>query len=139
LNSLLDTNLVSEMRRPVPEPKVIAWLAGVDFQTCFLSVVTLQELRFGVERLPQGQRRAVLTAWLEGPLVLQFDDHILPITVDIADVCGRIQARCLSLGRPMAVLDAYLAATAEVHDLTVVTRNTRDFEAWGGVVFNPWL
>ena len=126
------------MRRPLPDPKVVSWLATVDFQTCFLSVITLQELRFGVERLPVGRRRALLEAWIEGPLVLQFDGQVLPITAEIADICGRILARCASRGRPMAVLDAFLAATAQVHDLTLITRNVRDFEIWGGPVHNPW-
>lgn len=138
MSFLLDTNVVSEWVKPHPNPGVVAWLAEVDEDRVFLSVVTLTELRYGIERLPPGQRRKRLQEWLEEDLPLRFEGRILAIDGAVADACGKLVARSESLGRRMEVLDAYVAATAEVHRLTVVTRNTSDFQAAVQDLLNPW-
>lgn len=138
MSYLLDTNVVSEWARTRPEPRVVAWLAEVDEDRTFLSVITVAELRRGVERLPKGKRRTLLDAWLADDLLQRFETRILDITTAVAQEWGAISARAERSGRSMAVMDAFRAATARVHGLTLVTRNEADFGAAGVDVFNPW-
>jgi predicted nucleic acid-binding protein len=136
---LLDTNVVSEWVKAHPNPGVVAWLAEVDEDRAFLSVVTLAELRCGVERLPAGSRRKRLDEWLRHELPLRFEGRVLPIDGAIADAWGRVTARRESLGRPIGIADAFIAATVEIHGLTLVTRNASDFEPTVKFLVNPWL
>jgi hypothetical protein len=135
---LLDTNVVSEWVKPRPEPGVVAWLAEVDEDRVFLSVITLGELRHGIERLAAGRRRSRLDAWLRDELPLRFEGRVLPIDASVADAWGTIVARRDRAGHPIGSLDALIAATAEVHALTLVTRNASDFRSSVKVVFDPW-
>ena len=139
MNFLLDTNVVSEWIKPHPNPGLIAWLEEVDEDRAFLSVVTLTELRYGIEHLAPGKRRRQLEDWLEHDLSLRFEDRILSIDSAVADACGRIVAQREKLGRPIEAMDAYLAATAEVHHLTLVTRNDSDFEGAVRSILDPWI
>jgi predicted nucleic acid-binding protein len=138
MSFLLDTNVVSEWMKPRPNPGVIAWLAEVDEDRTFLSVITLTELRYGSERMAAGNRRKRLQEWLEEELPLRFEGRILPIDPSVADVCGTVVARSEAVGRRMEVMDAFIAATAEMHRLTVVTRNASDFQPIVRNVLNPW-
>jgi len=138
VNFLLDTNVVSEPTKPQPDSGVIDWLAEADEDHVFLSVVTLAELRHGVERLDAGARRSRLDRWLTDELPIRFEGRLLQIDLEIADAWGRIMARAQRGGRPMAVMDAFIAATALRHGLTLVTRNVRDFEGTGVLLCNPW-
>ena len=137
MSFLLDTNAVSEWMKPHPNPGLISWMETVDEDRVFLSVVTLVELRYGIERLPPSKKRRRLEDWLEHELALRFEERILSIDLIVAHACGRIVARREMLGRSMEAMDSLLAATAEVHRLTLVTRNDSDFE---GIVpcLNPW-
>ena len=139
MSFLLDTNVVSEWVKPRPNVGVMAWLQEVDEDRVFLSVVTLAELRHGVERLAVGERQRRLREWLEEEIPLRFEQRILPIDAIVAHLCGKITARAEALGRRMEVMDAFIAATAEAHGLTVVTRDRSDFEALGGNMVNPWI
>ncbi len=137
MSFLLDTNVVSEWAKPQPHPAVIVWLDEVDEDRVFLSVITLTELRYGIERLPAGKRRRRLEDWLEHELTLRFEERILPVDLQVANVCGELLARRETEGRPLGAMDAYLAATAQAHRLTLVTRNDSDFD--GAVeCLNPW-
>jgi toxin FitB len=138
VNFLLDTNLVSEWTKPRPNPGVVSWLADADEDRVFISVVTIAELRHGVERLAIGRRRKRLNEWIEGELLFRFDERILPIDAATADAWGRIVAHREGLGRPIGTMDAFIAATAQVHKLTLATRNQTDFEASVAAVVNPW-
>jgi predicted nucleic acid-binding protein len=138
VNFLLDTNLVSEWTKPHPNPGVVSWLADADEDRVFISVVTIAELRRGVERLAIGRRRKRLNEWIEGELLFRFDGRILPIDAATADAWGRIVAHREGLGRPIGAMDAFIAATAQVHKLTLATRNQTDFEASVAAVVNPW-
>lgn len=138
MSFLLDTNVISEWTRPHPAAGVIAWLAEVDEDRVFMSVVTLAELRRGVERLDAGKRRNRLDVWLREELPLRFEGRILAVDEGVADVWGRVVTRCENAGRPIHAMDALIAATARVHALTVVTRNTGDFEIAVDSVMNPW-
>jgi hypothetical protein len=135
---LLDTNVVSEWVQPRPHPGVVAWLADVDEDRAFISVVTLAELRYGVERLAPGRRRRQLEEWVRDELPLRFEGRVLSIDTAVADAWGGLVARRQAAGHPIAVMDAFLAATARVHGLTLVTRNAPDFEASVDDIVNPW-
>jgi toxin FitB len=134
---LLDTNTMSEWVKPRPNAGVIDWMDSVDEDQVFISVVSLAEVRYGIERLARGNRRRQLEEWLERELPLRFEGRLLPVDAAIADAWGRIVSRSEAAGRPIAVMDAFLAATAEVHRLTLVTRNVSHFSLLKTVV-NPW-
>jgi len=135
---LLDTNVVSEWVKPRPNGNVIAWLAEAIEDEIFISVCTLAELRFGVASMARDKRRNHLDEWLRSELPARFDRRIVGIDVVIADAWGDIQARARQKGRPVSPMDGLIAATAEVHDMTIVTRNTKHFEAVGLPLVNPW-
>jgi toxin FitB len=138
MSFLLDTNVVSEWVKPRPNAGVVGWLAEVDEDRTFISVITLAELRHGVERLSSGSRRTRLESWLRYELPLRFEARILSIDVALADAWGKIVARGDAKGRPVNSMDAFLAATAEIHNLTLVTRNIADFQKLTKSVVNPW-
>jgi len=138
MNLLLDTNVLSEGMKPRPNAGVVTWLATVDEDRVYISVVTLTELRYGTERMAAGSRRKRLEDWLQSELPIRFDGRILPVDETIADASGRIVARSEAAGRPIEAIDAFLAATAEVHRLTLVTRNQSDFQAVLKTTLNPW-
>ena len=139
MNCVIDTNVVSEWMRPAPDPQVMSWLDRLDEDAAHLSVVTLGELRFGVEKLPAGQHRQRLDDWLSVRLAERFEGRVLAVDAEIADTWGRLTAACAMAGRPLSAPDGLVAATALCHDLTVVTRNVKDFEPTGVAVHNPWL
>ncbi len=138
MSFLLDTNVISEGAKPRPDPGVMDWLASVDEAQLFLSVVSLAELRRGVERLDEGRRKAALDIWLTERLPSRFGERLLAVDHAVADEWGRVVAHSQASGRPMGAMDAFLAATATAHQLVLVTRNQSDFEASGIRLFNPW-
>jgi len=138
MSFLLDTNVVSEWTKARPDAGVAQWLSKVDEDSVYLSVITFAELRHGVERLASGKRRKELDEWLRTDLPLRFEQRILAVDAAVCDEWGRIVARHDSLGRPIHAMDALIAATAQVYALTLVTRNTADFEASLKSVVNPW-
>ena len=135
MSYLLDTNVVSELARPQPEAAVTRWLKEIPAEDLFLSVITLGELRRGVERLPAGARREKLRRWLEQDLCAWLGPRLLPIDADVADRWGRLLA---AAPRTPPAIDSLLAATALTHDLRIVTRNERDFAFPALEVVNPW-
>lgn len=138
MSFLLDTNIVSEWTKPRPNAGVVEWLARVEEEEAFLSVVTFAELRHGIESLPTGERRRRLDEWLRNELALRFEGRIIGVGGAIADAWGRVIARGEARGRPMSAMDALIAATAQVHALIVVTRNAADFQSSVKNVLNPW-
>ena len=138
MNFLLDTNVISETSKPTPNEGVIRWLAEVDEDRMFLSVATLAELRYGIEGLPGGRRRSQLEQWLEIELTDRFAPRILDIDIKIADAWGSLLASSMSEGRPVGVMDCFLAATALANGMTLVTRDESDFISARVAVLNPW-
>jgi len=138
MSFLLDTNVLSEPVKERPNSGVLEWLSQANEDEVFVSVVTITELRYGVERLATGKRRERLDNWLRKDLIARFDGRILPVDLRIADACGGLMARSESMGRPLEARDAFIAATAEVHGLTLVTRNTSDFELTLKAIVSPW-
>ena len=136
---LLDTNVLSEFnRRGEPDSRVRAWLEAADTDSLFASALTFGEIRFGVELLPPGRRRAQLERWLDQDLPEWFEGRVLTVDQLIADRWGLIRAQAQKKGRTLSVIDAILAATALQHDLTMVSRNVSDFLVVGLAVVNPW-
>lgn len=138
MNYLLDTNVVSEWVKPRPDSGLVAWLAEIDEDRVFLSVVTLAELRHGIARMPDGDRRRRLDEWLRVELPARFEDRILPIDSAVADAWGEMVAHRQKQGRPIGTMDAFIAATARTHELTLVTRNHTAFSASMQGIVNPW-
>ena len=138
MNFLLDTNVVSEWVKPQPDAGVVAWLTSVDEDHLFLSVVTLAELRYGIERLPEGSRRRRLDMWVRDDLPLRFEGRILAVDALVAEAWGRLTARAQLAGRPIGAMDGFIGATTDVHGLTLVTRNVADFALLANVPLNPW-
>lgn len=138
MSYLLDTNVVSELVAARPNPGVTAWLDGVEPDQVFLSVITVGELKGGIDKLPDSKRRRQLSNWLNGDLLVRFGERVLPIDVAVALAWGTLVAQTRAAGTPIPAVDSLLAATAAVHGLTLVTRNTGDFEAAGIALHNPW-
>ena len=138
MSFLLDTNVVSEWVKPRPDPGVVGWMEAVDEDRVFLSVITLAELRHGVDRMATGDRRQRIDEWLRDALPLRFEGRVLAIDEAVADAWGCVMAEREAIGRRLEPMDAFIAATAKVHDLAVVTRNTSDFEPSANAILNPW-
>jgi predicted nucleic acid-binding protein len=137
MNFLLDTSAVSEWVKPRPNPGLIGWMESADEDRVFLSVISLAELRYGVDRMADGARRSRLELWLRDELPLRFEGRILPVDHLVAEAWGRTVSRCEALGRPIGAMDAFLSAIADVHRLTLVTPNVSDFPTLK-TVLNPW-
>ena len=135
---LLDTNVISELVKRKPEPRVTTWIDSIDENLLYLSVLTLGEIRKGIALLRDAPRRVTLEAWLYSDLIFRFAERILPIDREVADRWGRLAADAASTKSPLPVIDGLLAATALDHNLTYVTRNTKDVAVTRVSVFNPW-
>jgi len=136
---LLDTNVLSEFnRRGDPSPLVKRWLEAADSSSLYVSVLTLAEIRFGVDLLPPSKRRTQLEEWLERELPAWFEGRLLPIDRATADRWGVLRAQAQLKGRPLSIVDGLLAATALCHGLAIVSRNEADFATVGLAVVNPW-
>jgi predicted nucleic acid-binding protein len=135
MSYLLDTNIVSETVRRNPNKAVIAWLDQLPGEALYVSVLTLGEIRKGIEGLTDKKRREKLRLWMEHELPAWFEGRVLPVDLAVADRWGRLLAE---VGRPVPTIDSLLAATALYHELRLVTRNSGDFEYPGLEVINPF-
>ena len=138
MSYLLDTNVLSEGMKPTPDRSVTAWLGAAQEPDLFVSVITLGEIRFGIQLMADGRGRRALDQWLRKDLPQRFAGRIFAVDASIADRAGTLAAERRIQGKPLEIADALVAATALVHDLTVVTRNTKDFVGSVRSVFNPW-
>lgn len=136
---LLDTNVLSELRRPRPEPKVVAFVAAQSLDDMFVSAVTLAEIRFGIESVNDALHRADLTDWLTHQVRPMFDGRILPVTEDIMFKWRLLVEAGRKTGHTFSQPDLIIAATGLHHNLTVVTRDTADYEKSKVNLFNPWV
>ncbi|AVR87753.1 type II toxin-antitoxin system VapC family toxin [Thauera aromatica] len=132
---MIDTNVLSELRRKSPDPGVVDWFSQRPPTTLHLSVLTLGEIRKGIEGVDDEIRRQSLTDWLKTDLPAFFTGRILSIDGAVADRWGRLIA---AAGRPLPAIDSLLAATALEHDLVLVTRNVKGFFGLPVQIFNPW-
>jgi predicted nucleic acid-binding protein len=135
---LLDTNVISELRRPAPDKHVIGFVASQPLEALFLSAVTLAEIRFGIEMVGDAGRRADLTDWLKHKIRPMFEQRILPISEDVMLKWRLMVEQGRKAGHTFSQPDLIIAATASHHGLTVVTRDTSDFERASVPYLNPW-
>lgn len=135
MSYLLDTNVLSELVRPKPNSSVISWVDGMPDEALFISVLTIGEIRKGVESMPAAVRKEKLRVWLEHTLPDWFEKRVLNIDEGVAEQWGKMLAE---VNRPVPAIDSLLAATALHHDLRMVTRNAQDFNFPGLEVINPW-
>ena len=135
---LLDTNIISELMRPNPDPNVVAWLTAHQHDESYLSVITIGEIRYGIDRLPPSKRRTTFSNWLQRDVLERYDKRILPIDETTMRHWSQLKVQLEQDGRPMQVMDSLLAATALQHGLTLVTRNIPDFQYTTLPLLNPW-
>jgi predicted nucleic acid-binding protein len=134
---LLDTNVLSEFSRTgEPDQHVDRWLKTTAEGSLFVSVLTFAEIRRGIELLPFGKRRTQLEQW-QDEVVVSFETRLLPVTKTIADRWALLSAQAQRRGTSLASIDGLIAATALEHDLTLATRNVKDFVGVGVTIFNP--
>lgn len=131
---LLDTNIISEGTKKQPNHNVSQWINAIDYRDTYLSVLSLGEIRKGIEKIQDPSKKEKIIQWLEGDLLKQFHGRIIPINRDIADKWGYLQH-----ARSMPAIDSLIAASALVNNYKLVTRNVRDFQDIIGLeLVNPW-
>jgi predicted nucleic acid-binding protein len=135
---LLDTNILSELRRPRPEPKVVTFVAGQPLESLHISSVTLAEIRFRIALMADASRRAELNDWLAHKVRPMFEQRVLPVTEDIMFKWRLLVEDGRRVGHTFSQPDLIIAATALEHGLTLVSRNTNDYEKARVTVHNPW-
>lgn len=135
---LLDTNVISEVMAPVPSESVLEWLNGQDAATLYLSTLTIAEIGFGIQSLPDGKRRRHLEERFEQFVATAFAQRVLAFDLAAAGLCGELMAKRRRLGRPMGLADGQIAAIARAHRFAIATRNRRDFEECGLEILNPF-
>jgi predicted nucleic acid-binding protein len=135
---LLDTNVLSEVRRPAPDIRVLEWLDRLDEDRSSISVVSIAEIRRGVALMDEGRKREALAEWLARDIPLRFERRILPVDGSVAMAWGDLMGMAKRSGRGLSSMDGLIAATAISQDLILATRNTKDFEGLGIELFNPW-
>jgi len=138
MNYLLDTNVISELISKRSNKKVVEWLDRLDSNTIYLSVITIGEIRKGIEKLPPSKRKERIKEWLEGDLLLRFQGRILEITTEVMLIWGELTGRLEKEGRPITAIDSLIAAIALQGNYRLVTRNENDFQYTGVTIINPW-
>lgn len=135
---LLDTNVLSEVTRPAPDARVLDWLDGLDEDRSFISVVSIAEIRRGVALMDEGRKREALAEWLARDLPQRFEQRVIPVDELVALAWGDLMGLAKRRGRGLSSMDGLIAATAIAQELTLATRNTKDFEGFGIELFDPW-
>jgi toxin FitB len=138
MSYLIDTCCISELVKKKPNPNVVKWFADRDELSMYLSVITFGELRKGIEKLSNSKKKKELNRWVKEDLKHRFKNRVLNINMEEMNKWGEILATAEKSGKPLPAIDSLIAATAQVHDLSVVTRNSKDMEGSGVEVINPW-
>lgn len=135
---LLDTCVVSELVAREPNQQVIDWIDSVDPEAIYLSVITIGEIRKGIEKLADSKRKSMLQQWLEDELLVRFSGRILPLDSGVMLTWGQMIGRLELSGKKMAAMDSLIAAIVSHRNLILVTRNEGDFQHSGVQIVNPW-
>lgn len=135
---LLDTCVISEVVKPKPNGKVVAWLEKQDEEHLYLSVLTFGELEKGIEKSVDGRKKNKLRLWVEEELKQRFEGRILPIDMPVASKWGEIQGKSETAGKPLPSIDGLIAVTGLVNNCIVVTRNVSDMQQSSVELYNPW-
>ncbi|MCK9264590.1 MAG: type II toxin-antitoxin system VapC family toxin [Desulfomonilia bacterium] len=136
---LLDTCVISELVAKKPNQKVLNWIDSIDPDSAYLSVITIGEIKKGIEKLPDSQRRTTLHAWLTEDLLARFSGRILLIDTGVVLVWGQLAGSLESEGKKMGAIDSLIAASARYNHCSLVTRNEIDFVHTGIAIINPWM
>ncbi|MBK7918746.1 MAG: type II toxin-antitoxin system VapC family toxin [Chloroflexi bacterium] len=135
---LLDTCVISELVSKKPETAVIDWIDGIDDEYFYLSVITIGEIKKGIEKLPDSERKELLASWLEEDLLSRFQGRILSFETAVMLTWGSLTAKLEQEGKKLPAIDSLIAAIALTNNLTLVTRNIADFQNTGVSLLNPW-
>jgi predicted nucleic acid-binding protein len=135
---LLDTNVISELVARQPDPRVVQWLDSLDPNSIYLSVITIGELRKGIEKLPDSKRKETLRDWLNDDLLIRFSGRILVLDVEVMLTWGTLMGQLEREGKPLPAMDSLIAALAQHHHCCLVTRDEGGFKATGVTIVNPW-
>jgi tRNA(fMet)-specific endonuclease VapC len=135
---LLDTNVLSELVSKQPNQDVLAWVDQLDPNSVYISVITIGEIRKGIEKLVVSKRRDIVTAWLENDLLIRFQGKIAEITTEVMLTWGALTGRLENQGKPIPAIDSLIAAIVLQGKYVLVTRNDEDFKHTGITVINPW-
>lgn len=135
---LIDTNIISEMMSQSPEPNVINWVNNQDSLALFVSTITIAEINYGLRVMPNGQRKKLLTERFTYFITKAFEQRILNFNEDAAHHYAEVMAHRKEIGRPMSIPDGQIAAIARANELSIATRNTRDFDECGVNIINPF-
>ena len=138
MSFLIDTCCISELVKKKPNPNVLKWFTDQDEFSMYISVITFGELRKGIEKLPDSKKKKELNQWVKEDLNSRFKNRILSINMEEVNRWGKILATAEKKGKPLPAIDSLITATAQVHNLSVVTRNTQDMEGSGVEIINPW-
>ena len=138
MNYILDTNVISELIAKHPNRRVVEWIDSLDPNHVFLSVITIGELRKGIEKLPESLRKEALRSWLTTDLLIRFSGRILPLDIDVMLTWGALTGQLERIGRPLPAIDSLIAALALHHASILATRNEHDFKDAGIELINPW-
>ncbi len=136
---LLDTCVISELVAKRPNPRVVDWIDSIDPESAYLSVITIGEIRKGIEKLPVSRRKTTLHAWLNEELLARFSGRILAINIEVVLTWGQLTGSLEAKGKKMAAIDSLVAATAQHSHCRLVTRNDADFRHAGITILNPWV
>lgn len=136
MSYLIDTNVLSETIKPIPDKAVVSWFQNVPSEALYMSVLTIGEIRKGIEKLPVGKKKEKILTWLDHTLLKWFEDRILPIDFEVAEKWGYLLGKSRE---KLPAIDSLIAATALTHNLKIVTRNVDDYRIPGVEVINPWL
>jgi toxin FitB len=134
----LDTNVISELWKVSPDPRVLAWMDAQAVETLYLSAITVAELRYGLATMPPGRRRTIYQHRLEREVLPAFTGRVLAFDLDTSRTYADLMTQAKAGGRAIGKADGYIAATAVARGLTIATRDTSPFEAAGLKVINPW-
>ena len=135
---LLDTNVISELVAKRPNKQVIEWVDHLDSDSVYLSVITIGELRKGIEKLPDSPRKEALSQWLADDLLTRFNNRVLSLDVGVMLTWGALTGRLERTGQRIPAIDSLIAALAIHHNCSLVTRNENDFKDIGLTLINPW-
>lgn len=135
---LLDTCVISELKKLKPNSNVVKWINSQKEENLFLSVFTIAEIQKGISKLPDSDKKEKLQLWLDNDLQQRFFGRILEINIEVASCWGIIQGKAELNGKKMSVIDGLIAATGIINNCIVATRNVTDMVESGCIIFNPW-
>lgn len=134
---LLDTCVISALRKPKENASLVEWISEIDESDLYLSVITIGELEKGISRLPESKKKTAISEWIRHAVTNRFENRILPVDAAVAACWGELIGARKKIGKKLPLLDAFIAATAIVAGCTIVTRNTNDFADCGVRLLNP--